>query len=181
MTATIEQQPVRVRWRRILTWGLAGTIFALSLIFAGRSPVRIEAAAHAQPLHAPDLSLIPTMPWAMQLHLTAIALAVPLGAVMFLSRKGARFHRIAGWTWVGLMLVGSLSPLLALNEPHYGWNYIHLTIPLVLIALIPAVLAARRHQVRRHRAGMIWVYSMLLFAGAGTLAPSRLIWRMFFG
>jgi uncharacterized membrane protein len=181
MTTAIEPRRMGVPWRSML-WTLAVVAFLGNLYFAFRSRDAIAAAAaRARPLHAPDLSLIPTVPAGIQLHLVAVALAVPLGAAMFFSKKGARLHRVAGWTWVCLMAVGALAPLFALDQPHYGWAPIHLTIPLVLIPLVLAVLFARAHNVRRHRGLMIWVFVMIVFAGLGTLAPSRLVWRMFFG
>ena len=182
MTTMMESRPVRIRWRPLAMWGLSVAVLVVNATFVLRGRGQIEAAAaQAQPLHLPNLSLVATAPAAIQLHMLAITLAVPLGAAMLHSKKGARFHRIAGWAWVVLMLVGSLAPLLALNVPHYGWAPIHLTIPLVLSAVIPAVVAARAHKVKWHRGLMIWAYVMLVFAGVGTLAPTRLIWRMFFG
>jgi uncharacterized membrane protein len=132
--------------------------------------------------HAPDLGLLMAQPAVIKVHLFAALAAIGLGAVMMLSRKGRAFHRAAGWTWVGLMAVvaGSSLFITGLNGDH--WSLIHLLSGWTLIVLPLAVLAARRHEVKRHRGTMMGLfYGGLLLAGALAFIPGRLMWNLFLG
>jgi uncharacterized membrane protein len=170
-----------LKWGRLILWSIVVVLAAVgvpSLIASAPALVRQGSAGH---LHGLDVRVFAAQPLAMQLHIIAVALAVPLGAVMMASRKGRRFHRVAGWTWAGLVSIGSATPVwLALSA--HRWFPVHLTVIFVMTLLLTGVLAARRHDVARHRARMMWLYySSILGAGALTFLPGRLMWRLFFG
>ena len=128
------------------------------------------------------LSLLLAQPAVLQLHVLAALSATALGAVMMMSRKGARFHRSAGWAWVALVaaVAGSSLFIVGLNGDH--WSLIHGLSALTLITLPFAVIAARRHDVRKHRREMMGLfYGGFVIAGAFTFIPGRLMWRILFG
>ena len=171
--------------QRRLTLALygGGSIIVILAIgfFIANAPRLAQLAAATHGPHAPRLAVFAGVPAAMIVHILASLAAIGLGAVMLWSRKGAKFHRIAGWTWAGLMTVAAVTPLLVLNRPHFGPNFIHATIPLVLILLPRALLAARRHDAPLHARTMRWTYGIVVGAGVFTLIPGRLIWQAVFG
>ena len=128
------------------------------------------------------LSLLLVQPAVLQIHVFAALSAAGLGAMMMMSRKGARFHRSAGWIWVTLAAAVAVSSLfiVGLNGDH--WSWIHILSALTLIGLPVAVIAARRHDVRMHRRQMMGLfYGGFVIAGAFTFIPGRLMWRIVFG
>ena len=132
-------------------------------------------------LHAPDFSLLAQQSMVVKIHLAAALAAFALGVVMFLSRKGAPFHRVAGWTWVLLIatVAGSSLFITGLNGDH--WSLIHLLSGWTLIILPFAVWAARKHDVKAHRRRMTGVFlGGMVIAGAFTFFPGRLMWAIFF-
>jgi uncharacterized membrane protein len=138
------------------------------------------AASRARPPHSPDLELFFSQPFVLQVHILVALGAVGLGAAMMLSRKGQRFHRIAGWVWSALMMSVALSSLF-IHEQSGGWSFLHLFAGWVLVFLPLAVWFARRHHVARHRVlMMVLFYGSLLVSGALTFLPGRLMWRLFF-
>jgi uncharacterized membrane protein len=132
-------------------------------------------------MHAPNLALLGRQSMVLKIHLLAAVIAFFLGLIMFLSRKGAPFHRAAGWVWVLLMatVAGSSLFLTGLNGTHY--SYIHLLSGWTLIILPVAVIAARRHKVSSHRRSMTGLFlGAMVIAGAFTFLPGRLMWQIFF-
>lgn len=136
----------------------------------------------ASPETTSGLSLLLAQPTVLQVHVFAAVAAAVLGAVMMMSRKGARFHRVAGWAWVALAGTVAVSSLfiVGLNGDH--WSWIHILSAQTILALPFAVLAARRRNVKLHRRQMMGLfYGGFVIAGAFTFLPGRLMWRMFFG
>src|ERR1700687_5561237 len=101
---------------------------------------------------APLLNAAPAIP----LHAFAAMAAFVLGLVQFAAPKGTLPHRTVGWIWVALMAVGAISPSwitqIRLSGP---WSPIHLLSILTPIMLVVGVIAARGHNVRRHKITMI--------------------------
>ncbi len=119
----------------------------------------------------------------IQLHAVAAIAAFVLGLGQLVALKGTAAHRIAGWIWAALMLVVAVSSLWIHELRIWGpWSPIHL-LSLLVIATVPAaVLAARRHQVARHRRAMIQLFFFaLVLAGAFTLFPGRIMHAVVFG
>jgi uncharacterized membrane protein len=123
------------------------------------------------------MSLDPLLaaPAAIQFHAFAAAGAFVLGLVQFV---GATLrHRTIGYVWVVLMVVVALSSFWIHQIDQWrGFSLIHL-IPVYTLAVLPlAVLAARRHHERSHRAAMIGLFlGALVIAGALTLLPGRIM------
>lgn len=114
------------------------------------------------------------------IHLFTAVAALALGAMVFLARKGTLLHRIAGRPWAGLMLVTAVSTFWIKGNGSYSW--IHLLSVGTLILLAGVVYAAIKGNIRRHRAGVIGLYSgSLVVAGLFALLPQRLLGKMLWG
>ena len=128
---------------------------------------------------APLLDAAPVIP----LHALAAMAAFALGIVQFAAPKGTLPHRTIGWIWVGLMVVVAGSSFWIHEIRLLGpWSPIHLLSIMVLVLLPVAVVAARRHNVSRHRKTMIGIFTGgLVVAGLFTLLPGRIMHAVFFG
>jgi uncharacterized membrane protein len=140
---------------------------------------RMAASAH---LHLPDLAVWESLSTPIKTHLLAAVGALALGAILMTARKGRTFHRTAGWVWVSLVSVTAGATLFIKSLNHGSWSLLHLFTAWTLLILPLAVLAARRHNVKRHRRQM-----MGLFYGGFAInlliafIPGRAMWMMFFG
>ena len=124
-----------------------------------------------------DLATFLARPFAVQFHLVAALLALALGTVMLIRRKGTGSHKALGRIWVALMLAVALSSFWITGLGGAGrFSWIHGLSVFVLVMLGLSVWAIRRGRVRTHRFTMIGVYAGgLIGAGAGAFAPGRLI------
>jgi uncharacterized membrane protein len=120
---------------------------------------------------------------AIQVHAFAAMAAFVLGGVQLAAPKGTLPHRALGRIWVGLMLVVSATAFFIHQIRFWGiWSPIHLLAAFVLIMLPFGLVAARRHNVPRHRYTMIGLFSgALVIAGISTLAPGRIMHAVVFG
>lgn len=114
------------------------------------------------------------------LHLATVLPAFVIGTWQLLRPKGTPAHRRLGRVYMLLMLATALTALLLPAQVgprvlgHFG--FIHLFSVLVLYSVPTSYLAARRGDIRRHRASMIGVYvGGLLIAGGFALMPGRLL------
>lgn len=166
-----------------LFWMIPAALgLAASFTIVTRLPRIAGAAASGQGFHGPDLGLLAAQPLVVQGHILAALAAVGLGAAMMLSRKGARFHRAAGWVWAAVMAGVALTSLFIVGTNGDRWSYIHIASGWALVLLPVALVAARRHSVALHKRAMMGLYfGILLIAGALTFIPGRLMWRLFFG
>ena len=112
----------------------------------------------------------------IQVHAFAAIAAFGLGIVQLSAPKGTLPHRTIGWAWVVLMFVVAFSSFFIHEIRMWGrWSPIHLLSIYVLIILPLAVLAARRHIVKRHRKHMLGLFvGALVIAGAFTFWPGRM-------
>ena len=120
---------------------------------------------------------------AVQIHAAAAAAAFLLGLTQFALPKGTTRHRIAGWTWVALMVVVSATAFFIHELRVWGpWSPIHLLAIFTLVTLPLAVLHARRHRVPNHKRAMVSIFlGALVVAGLFTLMPGRIMHAVFFG
>lgn len=169
--------------RFALRFGLAMGAVAVILAIALRGSAGEFAGMIRQArLHGPDMAIWERLSTPIQIHILAAVAALALGAALMAVRKGRRFHRIAGWGWVGLVSVTAGSTLFITSLNHGSWSILHLFTAWTLIALPLAVVFARRHNVTRHRGIM-----MGLFYGGFAVnffiafIPGRSLWQMFFG
>jgi uncharacterized membrane protein len=126
-------------------------------------------------------------PFAIKLHVATVVPAALIGTwQIFVSTKGAWWHRAFGYTYMALMLITATTTLwvhsLMRNGPFFGLSPIHLLIPLTYIGIYGALRGAWTHDIRRHRNNMIGVYvGAILLAGGLTLLPGRIMYEIFFG
>ena len=122
----------------------------------------------------------PSFSPAIWIHLSAALASLALGAAIFLARKGTFVHRVSGRAWAGLMLVTSISTFWIKANGSYSW--IHLLSIATLAILAAVVYAAINGHIRRHRAGVIGLYSgSLVVAGLFALMPQRVLGKMLWG
>ena len=128
---------------------------------------------------APLLNAAPAIP----LHAFAAMAAFALGVVQLAAPKGTLPHRTIGWIWVVLMATVAASSFWIHEIRLLGpWSPIHLLSIFTLIMLPIAVIAARRHNVRRHRLAMIGMFTGgLVIAGLFTFLPGRIMHAAVFG
>jgi len=136
--------------------------------------------AHGVHLHAPHLGLMLKAPWIVQLHVAAAFSALVIGTALLLGVKGRTFHKAAGWTWVICMMTVAIGSFWIRTTGHL--SFIHLLSGGVAITVPLAVVAAKRGNLRSHRAGMTRNFlGGLIIAGAFTFVPGRLMWMIFLG
>jgi uncharacterized membrane protein len=114
---------------------------------------------------------------AVQLHVITALLALALGTIQLVRRKGTPAHRALGYVWVALMLAVAISSFWITGLAGRGqFSAIHGLSVFTLAMLALSIWAIRSGRVRTHRFGMIGVYAGgLIGAGAGAFAPGRLL------
>lgn len=114
------------------------------------------------------------VPSVVYVHLTAAIVALVVGTVQLARAKGTASHRLAGWTFVALMLTVAISSLWIPSFLHFTW--IHLFTLITLVSLPLALWRIRHGNVRGHAAAMKGLYiGGLVIAGIFTLIPGRLL------
>jgi len=118
-------------------------------------------------------------------HLATVLPAFLIGTYLMLNRKGTLLHRRLGASYMLLMMVTSTITLFmeAKVGPRFlnHFGFIHLLAVLTLYSVPTAYLAARRHDVKRHRRAMVATYvGALLIAGALAFSPGRFLHHIFF-
>jgi uncharacterized membrane protein len=116
-------------------------------------------------------------------HAFAAALAVPLGGYQLLRRRrGDARHRRVGYVWVVSMLYVSITSFWIRDLRHGQLSLLHILSVVTLVSVILGIVAARRHDVRRHRANLRGAWFGLVGAMIGALAvPDRLLPRFVLG
>lgn len=126
-----------------------------------------------------DWGRIPLVVW---LHLATIGVAVGLTPVILWQRRGTARHRKLGYVWVAAMALTAIDSLFIRLTNRGGFSVIHLLSVWTLIQVPIIVLAARRHDVKRHRSAVRgMVFGALLIAGFFTFPFNRLLGHWLFG
>ena len=109
--------------------------------------------------------------------------AFVLGIVQFAAPTGTLPHRTIGWIWVALMAFVAASSFWIHQIRLLGpWSPIHLLSIFTPVMLVVGVVAARRHNVRRHKITMISIFAgAFVVAGLFTLVPGRIMHTVIFG
>jgi uncharacterized membrane protein len=138
----------------------------------------IPALALAMSL-APLLNASP----AIQLHAFTAMGAFALAAVQLLAPKGTIPHRTFGWLWVILMMTVAISSMFIHTIRSFGpFSAIHLLSVGAMVTTPLAAYSARRHDVRRHKKRMIFLFVFaLVVAGYFTFIPGRIMHAVLFG
>jgi len=119
------------------------------------------------------------------LHLATVLPAFLIGTFLLLNQKGTPAHRLLGGLFMALML-GTACIALFMSDGRgrrlFGhFSLIHLFVIPVVVFIPRAYFAARRGDIRTHRASIIGVYvGALLIAGGFALAPGRLLHHWLF-
>jgi uncharacterized membrane protein len=120
------------------------------------------------------------------LHLATVVPAFAIGAFQLFRRKGTASHKSLGKIYMVLMLATGLITLAMPAQVgpqllnHFG--FIHIFSLLALINVPAAYLAARRGDIKLHRANMISLYvGGILIAGAFAFSPGRMLHEWLFG
>ena len=119
----------------------------------------------------------------IQIHAFVALFALELTIAIFALRKGSRYHRILGWTWVismGLVAISSFG----INDMRWVGPFgpIHLISLFTLYSLVDGVRAARGHRVVAHRKTMrSLVFGALIVAGGFTFLPGRIMFQVISG
>lgn len=116
---------------------------------------------------------------AIAIHLTAALAALATGLIVLLRRKGTASHKALGRSWGVLMLAVAISSLWIPAFLHFTW--IHIFTGIVLVSVPMGYLAIRRGNVARHRGFMVGGLIGLIGAGAGALAPGRIVGNFVWG
>jgi hypothetical protein len=110
----------------------------------------------------------------MSAHAIAAGLALPLGAVILLRRKGELGHRWMGRTWFALMTFVAAGSFGIRVSGHYSWIHGLSTFTLVMLAL--GLYMARTGRIESHKRIVQGLYfGALIIAGLFTLLPNRLL------
>lgn len=104
-------------------------------------------------------------------HFVLALVALVLGPVIFLRKKGTRFHRLAGYVFVLSMLAVNISALTMYDFTGYP-NLFHVFALISLSALLPgfyflqrAVRTGEQKHLELHARLMMWAYYGLAAAG----------------
>ena len=135
------------------------------------------------------MSLAPLVaaPFAIKLHVFTVVPAFFLGTwLIFVSRKGARFHRAIGYAYMVLMTITAITALFIHQIPAidivYGFGPIHIFSVVTLSGVVGALRGAWTHNIKMHRSSMLGVYiGGLLIAGTFAFLPGRIMHAMVFG
>ena len=76
-------------------------------------------------------------------HAIFAILAIPLGLLIFLKKKGTFLHKRLGWFWILFLVIVSISAVFIQTKPGQ-FSIIHLLIPFTLISLIYAIWSIRK-------------------------------------
>jgi uncharacterized membrane protein len=122
-------------------------------------------------------------PLAVQVHVATVLPAALIGACLLANPKGTPLHRRLGRIWFALMVATALSSFFIQGiNVLWGFSPIHLLSAFVLSAAWQAYQAARRGDIKAHRAGVVAMYAGGI-GGAGlfTLLPNRIMGQLLFG
>lgn len=121
-------------------------------------------------------------PFAVQFHVATVLPAAVLGAFLLARPKGTPAHRFLGKVWLLMMVTTSFSTFFIHDLRTVGnFSPIHLLSIYVIAGSVPAVAAARRGDIRAHRAQVAGMYfGGIVVAGLFTLVPRRVMGAMIF-
>jgi len=118
----------------------------------------------------------------IQIHMVAACVALILGIIMFVRRKGTPSHKMIGKLFVGLMLITAISAIFIRHINNGSFSWIHIFVPVTLFAAWEAIYFIRKGNVKRHkRAVKGMFFGALLIPGIFSFLPGRIMYKLFFG
>lgn len=121
----------------------------------------------------PSLS---SQPPAVVVHLVVSVAALVLGPLALWLRKGSRWHRIVGYTWVVLMAGAALSSVFIrdFRLPNlFGYTAVHSLTLATIVGISLGIWHISRRNITRHRRVMQLTYGAVVLAGAFAFLPER--------
>ena len=121
-------------------------------------------------------------------HAFFALVAVPLGLLIFINKKGTKKHKLLGITWIVFLVFVSVSAVFIQVINPGNFSAIHLLIPFTLTSLIYSIWNIRKYKKTRiqkykyaHKYSALGVYmGALLVAGGLTLLPGRFFYELLF-
>lgn len=156
-----------LRGAMVASGGALGLLSLLALVRAATGIAPSAPAAHDA---------------AVAVHLMSVLPAVPLGLYILLMRKGGARHRVLGRIWMALMASTAISAFFirVLNQGSLSW--IHIFIPVTLLAGWFAIAAARAGDIPRHRRRLVGMFlGAMVIPGLFAFSPGRVMAIWAFG
>jgi len=148
-------------------------------VLAAAAILLLAAVSAALSRGRPEWGEVPPIVWG---HIATVVTALALTPIMLLRRRGDRLHRLLGWVWCGAIAATAIASFGIRGLNGGSLSFIHLLSAWTLFQVPLIVLAARSHNVARHRnavRGM--VTGALLIAGIFTFPFGRLLGHWLFG
>lgn len=137
---------------------------------------KISGSAHMMDILFKEPDPIP-------LHAIAAMIAIMLGGIQLVMKKGGTIHVFIGKAWVFIILVVAFSSFFIHQIQFWGlYSPIHLLSILTIILTAFGINLARQGKIKRHGQVMAALYGFaLILAGLFTLLPGRVMHAVFFG
>ena len=151
-----------------------------AVILVGSTLTMLSLVALARGLFgfAPDHPNIRHL--AVLIHVSSVLPAIPLGAYLLLAKKGGARHKQLGKIWLALMVTTAAAAIFI--QTSGSFSFIHIFVPLTLIASWKVIASARRGDMQEHKKQIIGLYlGALMIPGIVAFAlPGRLmnVWLM---
>ena len=112
-------------------------------------------------------------------HLILALIALIIGSINLISKKGTKRHKLIGWFWIIFMTYVAISSfwIKELNDGDYSW--IHLLSIITLLSLMFSIIAIKFGFIKIHSFFMLGTYIGLFIAGIFALMPGRYIANFF--
>ncbi|MEM7780833.1 MAG: DUF2306 domain-containing protein [Pseudomonadota bacterium] len=148
---------------RAAVW-IVGTVMTIAAVYA-----LFRGLGGFAPNHPNVRSL------AIVIHVATVLPAIPLGAYLLLTRKGGTWHKRLGKIWVTLMVTTAISAIFI--KTGGSFSFIHIFVPMTLIASYKLVATARRGDMKGHKKEVLSLYlGALMIPGMFSMAmPGRLM------
>ena len=111
-------------------------------------------------------------------HFLAAVLAIVLGLINLVSKKGTFQHRIIGWFWLIIMIFVTIPSfwIREINEGDFSW--VHLLTIWTVISMGIAIISIKKGNVRTHAGFMVGTMVGAVIAGGFAMMPGRYISEM---
>lgn len=118
----------------------------------------------------------------IKIHWVAAMIALALGVLMLVRKKGTVSHKVIGRAFIAIMIVTALSSFFIREINNGSLSWIHIFIPITFFASWEAIHYIRKGNVKRHKRAVIGMFfGALLIPGLFTFLPGRRMWMLFFG
>ncbi len=127
----------------------------------------------------PEIAQVRTL--AVGIHIATVLPTIPLGGFLLLAPKGTPMHKQLGKLWVALMVITASAAFFIRTGGNF--SFIHIFVPLTMIASYKLIAKARRGDIKGHRNEILALYlGALMIPGLVAIAmPGRLMNMWLFG